>query len=134
RLTDFHQAVEYRMAACKCFAGSRFEIAEDLLRRILTENILNRNGYNPDAGVHQSAAITTADSRLDALSRINCPALVIHGTQDPLLDHRHAVKYAARIPGARLVLLEGIGHEIPPGIINQVHEEMFRLFSRAHFS
>lgn len=40
-------------------------------------------------------------------------ALVLHGTQDPLFPVGHAEAMAREVPGARLVLLEGAGHELP---------------------
>jgi pimeloyl-ACP methyl ester carboxylesterase len=46
---------------------------------------------------------------------IRVPALVIHGTEDPLFPYAHAEALAAAIPGAQLVALEGVGHgELPP--------------------
>jgi pimeloyl-ACP methyl ester carboxylesterase len=39
---------------------------------------------------------------------------VLHGTEDPLLPYGHAEALAGEIAGARLVPLEGVGHEVPP--------------------
>ena len=47
------------------------------------------------------------------LGEIAVPALVLHGTQDPLFPPGHAEAMAREVPGARLVLLEGAGHELP---------------------
>jgi pimeloyl-ACP methyl ester carboxylesterase len=52
-----------------------------------------------------------ADARL---SRIAVPTLVLHGTADPLFPLAHGRALAAAIPGARLVELEGVGHQLPP--------------------
>jgi pimeloyl-ACP methyl ester carboxylesterase len=48
------------------------------------------------------------------LREIRAPTLVLHGTEDPLFPYGHAEALAAVIPGARLVPLEGMGHEMPP--------------------
>jgi pimeloyl-ACP methyl ester carboxylesterase len=48
------------------------------------------------------------------LGRITAPTLVIHGTRDPLFPFPHGEALAAEIPGARLLPLEGVGHEVPP--------------------
>ena len=48
------------------------------------------------------------------LGEITAPTLVLHGTEDPLFPVGHAEALAAEIPGARLLLLEGVGHEMPP--------------------
>jgi pimeloyl-ACP methyl ester carboxylesterase len=50
--------------------------------------------------------------RLSDLSDL--PALVVHGTEDPLFPPAHGRALAEAIPGARLVELEGVGHELPP--------------------
>lgn len=48
------------------------------------------------------------------LGRITAPTLVIHGTADPLFPFPHGEALAAEIPGARLLPLDGVGHEVPP--------------------
>lgn len=49
-----------------------------------------------------------------ALSEIEVPTLVLHGTRDPFFRFAHGEALAAEIPDARLVLLEGMGHQSPP--------------------
>jgi pimeloyl-ACP methyl ester carboxylesterase len=48
------------------------------------------------------------------LGRVQAPTLVIHGTEDPFFPPGHAVALAREIPGARLLLLDGVGHQVPP--------------------
>lgn len=48
------------------------------------------------------------------LGELTVPTLVLHGTEDPLFPYGHAEALAAEIPGARLLPLEGGGHEMPP--------------------
>jgi pimeloyl-ACP methyl ester carboxylesterase len=50
-------------------------------------------------------------TRLDG---IRVPTLVLHGTDDPLFPLPHGEALAAAIPGARLIPLDGVGHEFPP--------------------
>jgi pimeloyl-ACP methyl ester carboxylesterase len=59
------------------------------------------------------AAIIASPSRLEALKNLNTPTLVIHGTEDPGCNYVHGVVCAKVIPGAKLLLLKGVGHEIP---------------------
>ncbi|MEV8377612.1 alpha/beta fold hydrolase [Kribbella sp. NPDC056861] len=54
------------------------------------------------------------ESILDRLGEIAVPALVLHGTEDPMFPPAHGEALANAVPGARLVLLEGAGHELPP--------------------
>jgi pimeloyl-ACP methyl ester carboxylesterase len=48
------------------------------------------------------------------MSDISVPTLVLHGTDDPMFPIAHGEALAAEIPGARLVPLAGMGHEVPP--------------------
>ena len=48
------------------------------------------------------------------LGMIVAPTLVMHGTADPLFPYGHGVALAKEIPGAQLLPLDGVGHEIPP--------------------
>jgi pimeloyl-ACP methyl ester carboxylesterase len=48
------------------------------------------------------------------LDQVTIPTLVLHGTDDPFLPYGHAEALASEIPGARLVPLEGAGHQYPP--------------------
>ena len=48
------------------------------------------------------------------------PALVIHGTADPLFPPAHGEALAREIPGARLLLIDGLGHELPPWAWDEV--------------
>jgi pimeloyl-ACP methyl ester carboxylesterase len=129
RQTICKEAIEYRLEALKLFSGSRFPIDEELQRKILQENFLERRGYNPHANLHQTAAMTVSGSRLNELKHISVPSLIIHGSEDPLLHPGHAIKCAEKIPNAKLVLLDKIGHELPVGIMHDVHKEIFELFA-----
>jgi pimeloyl-ACP methyl ester carboxylesterase len=121
-------AVEFRLGAARAFAGSRFPFDEALQREALTANIIDRKGFNPQAQAHQLAAVLASGSRLEELGRISAATLILHGTEDPLVPPGHGAKCAAHIPGARLVWMEGVGHELPVGIMPQVHEELLALF------
>ena len=48
------------------------------------------------------------------MSDLSMPTLVLHGTADPLFPIAHGEALAAEIPGATLIALDGMGHEIPP--------------------
>jgi pimeloyl-ACP methyl ester carboxylesterase len=69
------------------------------------------------AGVErQAVAIFTSDSRRPLLHTIDTPTLVIHGTHDRLVPRRAGRFAAAAIPGARLLEIEGMGHDLPPAL------------------
>jgi pimeloyl-ACP methyl ester carboxylesterase len=58
----------------------------------------------------QLAAILACGSRKDALAAIKLPTLVIHGSHDALLPPAHGKDTAEAVPGAKLVIIEGMGH------------------------
>jgi pimeloyl-ACP methyl ester carboxylesterase len=58
-------------------------------------------------------AVMSSGSRADALRNVTVPALVMHGSADTLLDPSGGRRTAELIPGARFVLLEGMGHDYP---------------------
>lgn len=70
-------------------------------------------GYNPQGFARQLLAIMASGSRLGALPAVRAPTLVLHGKEDPLILPAAGVATAAAIPGARLELVEGLGHDLP---------------------
>ncbi len=65
--------------------------------------------YDPAGGQRQLAAVLTAPDRTAALGRLSLPALVLHGTADPLISVSGGVATARAIPGARLITFPGSG-------------------------
>src|SRR5260370_1411021 len=70
-------------------------------------------GLNPPGVARQLAAIVASRSPKDALRALHVPALVIHGDVDPLVTLARAPATANAIPGARLVVIKGMGHALP---------------------
>jgi pimeloyl-ACP methyl ester carboxylesterase len=61
----------------------------------------------------QLAAIVASGDRTAELARITAPTLVIHGSIDPLVSPSGGRATARAIPGAKLVMIEGMGHDLP---------------------
>jgi len=70
-------------------------------------------GLNPAGGARQLAAVIAGGSRKEALAGVKAPTLVIHGVDDPLVPVECGKATAAAIPGAKLLLLERMGHTVP---------------------
>jgi len=85
----------------------------------------------PEGRLRQMAAIQSAPARSDALARLSVPAVVIHGAQDPLVPIENGRRTAAAIPGADLVEIDGMGHDIPPGVWERVVDAIASVASRA---
>jgi pimeloyl-ACP methyl ester carboxylesterase len=69
--------------------------------------------YNPNGTARQLIAVLTAQSRLERLASIRVPTLVIHGVEDILIPAGNGRLVAAAVPGARLIEIEGMGHDLP---------------------
>ncbi|HEY3503356.1 MAG TPA: alpha/beta fold hydrolase [Actinocatenispora sp.] len=65
------------------------------------------------------------------LRDVGAPTLVLHGADDPLIRPAAGRDTAARIPGARLVVLPGVGHDLPPASWPRVAAEVRALADRA---
>ncbi|MGH2924077.1 MAG: alpha/beta fold hydrolase, partial [Solirubrobacterales bacterium] len=70
-------------------------------------------GYNRAGGALQLGAILASGNRTERLRRITAPTLVIHGTRDKLIKPSGGRATAKAIPGARLLRIEGMGHDLP---------------------
>ena len=68
---------------------------------------------HPNGDLHREEEIPEPRDRLSDLEHIRAPTLVFQGTEDPLVPKRHGEEIARRVRGARLVLLEGVGHSFP---------------------
>ncbi|MDH3685961.1 MAG: alpha/beta fold hydrolase [Myxococcales bacterium] len=73
--------------------------------------------YDPVGVARQLAAVVAAGSRADALAKLSVPTLVIHGDADTLIPPEGGKDTAARIPGAELLIVPGMGHDIVPALI-----------------
>jgi pimeloyl-ACP methyl ester carboxylesterase len=76
--------------------------------------------YRPVGTMRQLLAVVADDQRARELGRIACPTLVLHGHADPLVPFACGEDTARRIPGARLVGIPGMGHDLPPGVVTQL--------------
>ena len=96
---------------------------DEALDRSRAERTYER-GLNPAGVGRQLRAILASGSRKERLRAVKAPTLVIHGTVDPLVRAEAGKDTAASIPGARLLMIEGMGHALPipmwPQIIDAV--------------
>ncbi len=119
--------IQYLMDLFALFAGSAFAFEEDRLRAASAAEV-DRSWY-PETG-HGHAA-WSVPSRLDRLGAIDVPVLSVHGTLDPVVPPDHAQALVDNIAGARLHLIEGMGHETPAALTPFLLNEMLALFERA---
>jgi pimeloyl-ACP methyl ester carboxylesterase len=96
---------------------------DEALDRARAERTYER-GLNPAGAGRQLRAILASGSRKARLASVIAPTLVIHGTVDPLVHPAGGKDTAASIPGAKLLMIEGMGHALPipmwPQIIDAI--------------
>lgn len=85
---------------------------DEALDRSRAERCFAR-GLNPAGVGRQLRAILASGSRKARLRGVTAPTLVIHGTLDPLVRPEGGKDTAASIPGARLLMIKGMGHALP---------------------
>jgi len=87
--------------------------------------------FHPAGVARQMIAIIASGSRRDALHTLRVPTLVVHGADDPLIPLACGLDTAESIPGAELLIIEGMGHSLPPATWPRLVEAITALMSRA---
>jgi pimeloyl-ACP methyl ester carboxylesterase len=118
---DRAAAIEASVRARKVI-GSTTHFDEDRSR--LKAGAAFDRSINPDGTGRQLAAIYAAGNRSEQIARIVAPTLVIHGTQDALIDVSGGHHTAELIPDARLMVLEDMGHDLPPPLWDRLVDEI----------
>jgi pimeloyl-ACP methyl ester carboxylesterase len=85
---------------------------DEAWERRRAERNLDR-AYYPTGTGRQLVACLAAHNRLDELRQLRVPALVVHGVEDILIPVENGRLVAAAVPGARLLEIEGMGHDLP---------------------
>ena len=92
-------------------------------------------GLNPAGVGRQLRAILASGSRKERLRTVRAPTLVIHGTVDPLVRPEGGKDTAASIPGAKLLMVEGMGHALPlpmwPQVIDAIDKHAHAASAKA---
>ena len=86
---------------------------------------------DPTGPARQFAAAVVAQPRDPLLEKLAVPTLVVHGDRDPLFPIEHARHLAQVIPGAQLKVMDGMGHDLPPGHVPEMADAMVAHFRAA---
>jgi pimeloyl-ACP methyl ester carboxylesterase len=87
--------------------------------------------FDPVGFTHQLAASFVQADRTEDLGRVGVPTLVIHGAEDPLVQVSGGQATAAALPGAELVVIEGMGHDLPQALYPEIADHIADLVRRA---
>jgi pimeloyl-ACP methyl ester carboxylesterase len=105
--------VAHQLRMLERIGSPGFPRDEDDLREMASASF--ERGYDPAGSGRQLAAILASGDRSAELRSIDVPTVVIHGTKDKLVAPSGGRATAKAIRGARLVTIEGMGHDLPRG-------------------
>jgi pimeloyl-ACP methyl ester carboxylesterase len=116
--SDMAALVAHGVKAAKVIGSPGYPTDDAVLAERIRADV-ERMHY-PAGFQRQLAAIMANGDRRARLARIAVPTLVIHGADDPLVPVEAGRDTAASIPGARLVEIEGMGHDLPAALIGRI--------------
>ncbi|MBK9032768.1 MAG: alpha/beta fold hydrolase [Myxococcales bacterium] len=112
------ESAEYTVRLFRTIGGPRFEPDDEALRRLGRQAFERKP--SPRGFCRHMAAVAASGDRTARLQTIRTPTLVFHGAADPLLVVAGGKATARAIPGARLHVVEGMGHHMPPGVWDEL--------------
>jgi pimeloyl-ACP methyl ester carboxylesterase len=116
-------------AFARRIAGTGYPFDEEAHRALVSEEL--SRAYDPAGTGRQIAAIGVTGDRRARLSSVTAPTLVIHGNDDPLFLPACGRDTAASIPDAELLLIDGMGHDLPIGVWQHIAEQIDGIARRA---
>lgn len=118
RPADFESALEQSVAALRAIGSPAYPTPEKLLRRRVARAL--RRNCCPGGTLRQWMAMAASGDRSLLLKMISAPTLVIHGGADPLMPLACGIDTARLVPGARLEVIEGMGHDLPVQLAERI--------------
>ena len=110
--------VEHTMRFLRVIGSPGFPSDEQQLRQHV--RLATRRSLRPAGTARQTAAVAADTRRADELPRLRLPTLVLHGQDDPLVPFACGQDTARRIRGATLVGVPGMGHDLPPEVVERL--------------
>ena len=115
---DLESHIQNNLIWAKANNGSAFPINKSAIREE-GKATWERGTYPPGTTRH-TAAILASGSRQEALKKLTIPTLVIHGNADIIVPVEGGIATAEAIPNAKLMLIDGLGHALPPELWPEV--------------
>lgn len=129
--TEREAYLDHAVRVARVVVGDSPEFPFDEERaRARAARAYDRSFYPQGMANHLMAVLSSPD-RTEKLRQLDVPALVIHGSVDPLVQPDGGEATAAAIPNAQHLVIDGMGHSLPPMAWPQVVEAVTRLAARA---
>jgi pimeloyl-ACP methyl ester carboxylesterase len=127
--TNREESIERGVSVFRTIGSPGFPFEEAEVRALAAESY--ERGFNPGGVIRQLVAILASGSRKEALQAVRVPTLVIHGKDDPLVPVQAGEDTAEAVPGAQLMVIEGMGHDLPRAVWPRIIEAISTLTARA---
>jgi pimeloyl-ACP methyl ester carboxylesterase len=127
--TSRAEVIEHTVTIFRTIGSPGFPFDEGYMRERAARAF--DRGFNPAGTVRQLVAILASGSRKEALKAVRVPTLVIHGKDDPLVPFPAGQDTAAAIPGAELLVIDGMGHDLPRPLWPRIADAISTLTARA---
>jgi pimeloyl-ACP methyl ester carboxylesterase len=121
--------VERGIKTFKVIGSPDFPFDEERVRDVAGRS--HERGHSAAGVLRQLHAITASGDRTSALRNVEVPTMVIHGSRDPLVRPAGGRATARAIPGARLRIIDGMGHDLPRAVWPEVVEAVAENAARA---
>ena len=128
---DHEGYVEAIVRARGLIASPGFPHDEQYARELAARTF--ERGYHPDGTLRQVVAIAASGDRTPRLRELTVPTVVIHGEDDALIGVSGGCATAGAIADARLVLVPGMGHDLPSEVWDRVADAIAENATRAGF-
>jgi proline iminopeptidase len=115
---DADAVLEQAVALLRAIGSPSYPTPEKQLRRRVARSL--RRNCCPSGAARQMLAVAASGDRSELLRAIRVPTLVIHGAADPLVPLACGIDTAERVPGARLEIIEGMGHDLPAQLLERL--------------
>jgi pimeloyl-ACP methyl ester carboxylesterase len=125
--TSREEAIERGVLVSKVIGSPGYPFDEPSIRAHAASDY--DRSFHPSGMVRQVAAIVSQPDRTPALQLLRMPTLVIHGADDPLVDSSGGRATAAAVPNAKLQLVPGMGHDLPPELHEEIAESLAEHFA-----
>jgi pimeloyl-ACP methyl ester carboxylesterase len=113
--TTREEAIKRTVAAYRVIASPGFPFDEAGMRDVAARSF--DRAHDPVGATRQLVAVLASGDRTERLHELDVATLVIHGAQDPLIDVSGGRATAAAIPGAELVIVDGMGHDVSGAVL-----------------
>ena len=126
---NFDSIVKHYVGIYKLIGSPGYPSGDDWLHKRLSMSV--RRSYRPRGTARQLTAIVADGDRSALLGEIKLPTQVLHGLDDPLIPVAAGRDLAARIPGAKLEIVEGMGHDLPVALWPRFADAIGKAAARA---